>query len=87
MLALLGLPSLITPFLSAALGFAGWFLKEMWEGLKDIFDNLSTILTVATLISIAVLYGYTSHGGCNSASLHSKIEAGKIWLDPFKPDG
>lgn len=70
MLGLLGIPSIIssmltfaTPILSGLLKFSSWFLSELWVGLKDILDNLSTVITVATIAAIAVLYG-TSLAEC-----------------------
>ena len=70
MLSLLGIltiPSSVLSLLNTVLGifsplikelqnFIFWYIKELWVGLKDIFDNLSTILTVASIVFIAMLW-------------------------------
>lgn len=95
LLPLLGLPSVIgnllgfaTPFLTAGLGFLGWYLKEIWEGLKDIFDNLSTIITVATLMAIGFFYGMQIIDcPVTKTSISTTTTSPNIWSNPFANDG
>ena len=33
-------------------------VKVMWDGIKDVFDNLNTIIFVGTILVLAYLYGW-----------------------------
>lgn len=61
---LFSLPSIISsalnffsPVVSGVTAFAKWYLSEMWDGLKTIFSNLSTLVVIGTIIILTLLYG------------------------------
>lgn len=50
--------TVVAPFIKVALeGLASYF-KIVWEGLKDIVDNMATIVTVLSIV--AATYFYTA---------------------------
>lgn len=44
------------PILKAASEFLVWFVKAMWEGLKDVVDNIYTMLFVLVLCAGVFFY-------------------------------
>ena len=50
----------LTPVLSGLVAFSKWYLSEMYDGLKTIFSNLSTLIVIVTIIVITLLYGITT---------------------------
>lgn len=64
LLSLFGLPQVVasllqfaTPFLSSLLGFLGWYFVNIWDGLKVILANLSTLVVLGTVAIGSGLYG------------------------------
>ena len=56
----------LTPIVSkVAEGVAG-FLTRLWEGFKDVVDNVSTILFVGTLVLASVWYFQPTCPSCES---------------------
>jgi hypothetical protein len=44
------------PIMKGASEFIVWFLKAMWEGIKDVTDNIYTMLFVATICAGVFFY-------------------------------
>lgn len=43
-----------------------WLVKALWDGIKDIADNINTILTVAILVVSVFMYSRLTHTSvCN----------------------
>lgn len=46
-----------TPFISGVVAFSKWYLAEMYDSLKTILRNPSTLVFIGTVIVVSVLYG------------------------------
>lgn len=89
MFSLLGIPTVISaalnfaaPILAGVVKFFSWYLAEMWDGLKTIASNLSTLIVIATVAGIAVTYG-SSLGQCEEGSVFSEKPITKPWRHDF----
>ena len=72
------------PILTGLIQFGGWYLSELWNGIKIILANLSTLVVLAT---VALISGYYSAStfkkavDCPKPSI-SKTSKPSTW-DPF----
>lgn len=46
----------VMPFIGQALQGLVWFLKTMWEGFKDVIDDVRTVLFVVVIALSASVY-------------------------------
>lgn len=51
---------------------AQW-VRNRWEGLKDMFDNWKTAVTAATMVAIAFGAGYYYRGGYTCPAVSAEI--------------
>jgi hypothetical protein len=50
----------LAPLVKALADFVVWFAKDIvWEGLKDIADNIATVVLVVCLMALSVWYFHT----------------------------
>ena len=55
---LASLVEVISPLIKGFFEFVVWYFKQLWEGFKDVIDNISTIIFVATVFGLGL---FTSH--------------------------
>lgn len=55
------------------------FFHMLWDGIKDILDNVNTILTVVLIVIVALLYGRIEYGSRCVADC-------KQCIDNLRPD-
>lgn len=89
MFSLLGIPTVISaalnfaaPVLAGVVKFFSWYLAEMWDGLKTIASNLSTLIVIATVAGVALTYG-SSLGECKASATTPVKTITKPWSYDF----
>ena len=86
----LGIPALISvvaPFVKGGVEFLSWFISELWYGFKDMVDNASSLLFVATVVSIAGLYGYSLSNCYTQESTQIELPEKKSNIEKWDPFG
>ena len=48
----------ISPLVKGFFEFVVWYLKQLWEGFKDVIDNAATILFVVTVFGLGLFTQY-----------------------------
>ena len=84
----LGIPAILNiaaPFVKGLVEFITWYISELWNGLKDMADNLSSIIFVLTVAAVAGLYGLTYTDCVDPATLSTSIEIPSPKPEPWDP--
>lgn len=74
-----------TPIISAVTAFSKWYFTEMYDGLKTIFSNFSTLVVVGTVVVVSTFYG-TQIATCGPVFPDNKVEkqnTSKPWRYDF----
>lgn len=89
MFSLFSIPSIVssllnfsTPFINSILKFGGWYLTELWYGLKGILGNSSNWIALLTIIAISTIYG-TQLANCSLNKDLTPVEKIDKWRYDF----
>lgn len=69
---LASLIEVVSPLLKGLSEFVVWLVKTLWEGFKDIVDNIATIITVLVLVGFS--FGYSKFDTIKKEEVKCKQE-------------